>query len=83
VHGRVSARCLRGAGLGSWRLDGATCGASKGGGSRGTARGVVTGCLAPASRRCSGDDSDRPAQQGNIAPQWQCGLPAARRRGGR
>jgi hypothetical protein len=37
VHGRGSARCLRDAGLGSWRLDGAARGASKGGGRRGVA----------------------------------------------
>jgi hypothetical protein len=35
VHGHASARCLGGAGLGSWRLDGATRGANKGGESRG------------------------------------------------
>jgi hypothetical protein len=35
---------------------------SKGGGSRGAARGVVVGCLAPASRWCSGDDSYRPVR---------------------
>jgi hypothetical protein len=37
THGHASARCLRGVGLGSWRLDGATRCASKGGGSRGAA----------------------------------------------
>jgi hypothetical protein len=45
-------------GLGSWRLDGAAHGASKEGGSRGAARGVVAGYLAPASLWFSGDDSD-------------------------
>jgi hypothetical protein len=54
AHGRASTWCLRGAGLWSWRLDGAARGASKEGGSRG----VVTGCLALASRWFSGDDSD-------------------------
>jgi hypothetical protein len=37
VHERASAWCLRSTGPGSWRLDGAACGASKEGGSRGTA----------------------------------------------
>jgi hypothetical protein len=36
AHGHASAWCLCGAGLGSWRLDGAVRGASKEGGSRGT-----------------------------------------------
>jgi hypothetical protein len=48
-------------GLGSWRLDGAARGAHKGGGGRGATQGVVAGCLAPASRLCSGNDTDRPA----------------------
>jgi hypothetical protein len=83
VYGCANARCLCGAWLGSWRLDGAANGASKGGGSKGTTRGVVIGCLAPASRWCSGDDSDRLAQQGDTTPRWQCGLPVARKHGGR
>jgi hypothetical protein len=49
MHGCASAWCLCGAGLGSWRLDGAARGASKEGGSRGAARGIVTGCLASTS----------------------------------
>jgi hypothetical protein len=79
VHGHASTWCLHGAGLGSWRLDGATRGASKGGGSRGAAQGIVAGCLAPASRRCSSDDSDRPMQQDDMMPRPQCGLPVVHR----
>jgi hypothetical protein len=65
--------------LGSWMLDGAARSASKGGGSRG----VVIGCLALTSRWCSGNDSDWPAQQGDVTPRWQYGSLAARRQGGR
>jgi hypothetical protein len=70
VHGHANTQCLHSAGLGNWKLDGAARGAIKGGGSRGAARGVVVGCLAPTSRRCSGDDSDRSAQVGDAMPQW-------------
>jgi hypothetical protein len=49
MHGCASAWCLCGAGLVSWRLDGAARGASKEGGSRGATRGIVTGCLASVS----------------------------------
>jgi hypothetical protein len=79
AHGRASAWCLRGAGLGSWRLDWAAHGASKEGGSRGAARGFVAGCLAPASQWFSGDDSDRPTQQNDATPRRQCSLPVVRR----
>jgi hypothetical protein len=41
THERASAWCLRGVGLGSWRLDGDARSASKGGGSRGAARKLV------------------------------------------
>jgi hypothetical protein len=71
VHGHASAWCLRGAGLGSWRLDGAAHVSSKEGGSRGTARGIVIGCLAPASCWFSGDDSDRSTQQDDATPRRQ------------
>jgi hypothetical protein len=83
THGRASARCLRGAGLDNWKLDGAARGASKEGGSRGVARGVVAGCLAPTSRQCNDNDSDRPTQQGDATPRWQYSSPAACRRGSR
>jgi hypothetical protein len=83
AHGRHSAWCLCGAGLGSWRLDGAARGASKEGGSRGAARGVVAGCLEPASRRFSSNDSDQPTQQDDAMPRRQCSLLAVRRRGSR
>jgi hypothetical protein len=58
----ASTPCLCGARLGSWKLDKAARGVSKEGGSRGAARGVVTGCLALASRRFSDDDSNQPTQ---------------------
>jgi hypothetical protein len=58
-------------------------GVSKEGGSRGTARGLVAGCSAPASWRRSGLDSGLLVQQGDATPRRQCGLPTVHKRGGR
>jgi hypothetical protein len=52
-------------------------------GARELGRGVVAGCLEPASRRFSSNDSDQPTQQDDAMPRRQCSLLAVRRRGSR